>query len=1508
MTGLAAFQQAAETPAGNRLAKQLGEKIMANKFKMNMLQDAINEGHTSGFSPGELDGLLNYHYYLVEQNKLNAADMVGTGVVGEHFDPYVDMPEPRMSFDSVSRRLQRTEIQYLDKNGDKIVGGDAPASLDSMMQKQIEASDGYLEHYAERFFKGPDGKEYDADTPEGRKIYEQMHPKQETLSLNDGMEQNADFPPHELRNEPDWNATRGEKLAVDVNGNPLPPMPPLKAPEFPDPQFDRNKESVVGTTLNPLTPMNRGPLAITRVLDEAVAAGEMPRGEAVLVKKLISDWTDAVPETTVDLAFTVRDPQAQPNLAREYHRGHLERQSGEYYYRLNLIELMTGHGDMGGTAAHEFGHRLTGLIPDRMVPMVKKQYEVEKAQFIKDNPQITPEMWKLYEIDGVISDKRIPGSVAAWKGKSNLAYRFRNVDEFWAEQVRHIFEGLYRSPYTVDPHTMETLSIRDAAVGQARDLATLLKSIWDTAGQPAAQRVYSKMMRGQIRTGTEGFVIDALSLFYPNEVDVLDDKRKYHDQYQFFEDVAPGRDYITQKADPTDGPFNFSDFEMRSRQTYKEQVGEKLFARHENPNTPKPPMEPEKRDDIFARLMAMDAGLFTGDHIGKYVGGSINVQRHWGMPQDEFLGVLDTIYGATKEEVDAARGIGKTQYQVVKEAIKGAKTEGKRPTLLSARNLLARVQNLDVDITRHRMGLAFTAERLFALKLKLLGDDATQLDIDNYKNHLEFTAEYEKNMAGVASSMGRALASYRISVLANDIDKVTTIEDLFKVVSKKKGSPWLHAYAEVFKGWMFMRVSSQLSNIVGNITKSIGDSIEDTFAVGSGKVLSSQDRMSLIEAGAGIVGKLHAIPAALSYNWDLVRKSISEFHDNPTIDGLVKAEGIVNSNSVEPYQDRWGGTDRAMSSKTIYGDMDPNADTMEKIMRKSIDILGVSSRVSLNALGLADNFFREVGYLPAIEQIAVREGLKSGLRGAELQTYRNEMVMAHKLLYEQNLRPISDLDKEMVDRFVGDGKYHEEALANAADAVYNRNWSGRTGMMAELSMSINNILSTSSAGPLLQIGLFPVFKTPMELLRWSVQHTPGLHLFSKTMRDDINAGGRRRDKAYGKLAYGTMLYVLASAIYFNGQSSGTPDDDQRAVNKTARIQPNSFKIAGHTYDYSAMQPLAAMFSLAANSWYALQNSFGASEDGVSLFDKVIPFDTISNNNLQQGDAFASVSSNPEDWKKIEKVWGTGGKQWTFDEFRNYMYLSFLAMYADAPMNKGFKDMIDAMRGVTGVERMLKNKVPTLLPFNGLVSEIQAAKDPLKREVLTTWDAIRKAYSPQSLRPELDPIFGQPIPIHARVGGMIKTTKINTSPAAQEIIRLQVPIPDMNRKTLMGIGLTEEQGYKLLENVDRFGLKEYMDAVVQSDFYKTLRPAVGSTQVGTRGWYLKNIVQMYRKLAQTYLSIDNNNQVLMDSIRKKVLNVPPSAINNGETLGWGRYINTLGAPDEQRSNPQAAEGR
>jgi len=53
-----------------------------------------------------------------------------------------------------------------------------------------------------------------------------------------------------------------------------------------------------------------------------------------------------------------------------------------------------------------------------------------------------------------------------------------------------------------------------------------------------------------------------------------------------------------------------------------------------------------------------------------------------------------------------------------------------------------------------------------------------------------------------------------------------------------------------------------------------------------------------------------------------------------------------------------------------------------------------------------------------------------------------------------------------------------------------------------------------------------------------------------------------------------------------------------------------------------------------------------------------------------------------------------------------------------------------------------------------------------------------------------------------------------------------------------------------------------------------------------------VVDMHRRIAKTYLSIEDDNKILEESIRKKILDIPPSAINNGETLGWGRYINTL----------------
>jgi hypothetical protein len=118
--------------------------------------------------------------------------------------------------------------------------------------------------------------------------------------------------------------------------------------------------------------------------------------------------------------------------------------------------------------------------------------------------------------------------------------------------------------------------------------------------------------------------------------------------------------------------------------------------------------------------------------------------------------------------------------------------------------------------------------------------------------------------------------------------------------------------------------------------------------------------------------------------------------------------------------------------------------------------------------------------------------------------------------------------------------------------------------------------------------VFPAFRTPVNLLSWSVQHIPGLNLLSGRWRNDFSAGMKgdaaALSRATSRVLIGSGLALLAYDWAKDGTitGSGVVDKEMRATKQAAGIQPNSFKIGGEYYSFERIEPVAKLFSLAAD--------------------------------------------------------------------------------------------------------------------------------------------------------------------------------------------------------------------------------------------------------------------------------------------------------------------------------------
>jgi hypothetical protein len=191
-----------------------------------------------------------------------------------------------------------------------------------------------------------------------------------------------------------------------------------------------------------------------------------------------------------------------------------------------------------------------------------------------------------------------------------------------------------------------------------------------------------------------------------------------------------------------------------------------------------------------------------------------------------------------------------------------------------------------------------------------------------------------------------------------------------------------------------------------------------------------------------------------------------------------------------------------------------------------------------------DNFFKHILRNADIYAQAKRNGIHQGLEGAALADYvaRRRMV------------PTMD----MIDH----------ANTFALEQTF-QNDLGTLGKSAQ---------KVAQWGPL--IGWFPFMKTPMNLAKYGWNSTPGLQLLSKSLYDDILAGGARADLAIGRLTLSNMIGMFWFSLHRQGViTDGGPVDPQLRRAWAATKTPYSIRTDTGFYPLTNMEPATTQMNL-----------------------------------------------------------------------------------------------------------------------------------------------------------------------------------------------------------------------------------------------------------------------------------------------------------------------------------------
>jgi hypothetical protein len=156
------------------------------------------------------------------------------------------------------------------------------------------------------------------------------------------------------------------------------------------------------------------------------------------------------------------------------------------------------------------------------------------------------------------------------------------------------------------------------------------------------------------------------------------------------------------------------------------------------------------------------------------------------------------------------------------------------------------------------------------------------------------------------------------------------------------------------------------------------------------------------------------------------------------------------------------------------------------------------------------------------------------------------------------------------------------SAAEAAALVKRIEQVGHESVFTQRLGSSMETIQRAFAGTPMQF-IIPFVRTPVNLLSWAVQHSPGF-LLSKRWRDNFNAGGASRDKAAAQLVIGAGLTLTALSFAQEGliTGGGMFDPEQRRTKMAAGWQPYSVKIGDKYYSYERLEPVSMVLGLAAD--------------------------------------------------------------------------------------------------------------------------------------------------------------------------------------------------------------------------------------------------------------------------------------------------------------------------------------
>jgi len=460
------------------------------------------------------------------------------------------------------------------------------------------------------------------------------------------------------------------------------------------------------------------------------------------------------------------------------------------------------------------------------------------------------------------------------------------------------------------------------------------------------------------------------------------------------------------------------------------------------------------------------------------------------------------------------------------------------------------------------------------------------------------------------------------------------------------------------------------------------------------------------------------------------------------------------------------------------------------------DFLGETVRVPGRLLTAGDELFKTIGYRMELNAQAYRTAFNEGLRDESLALRMNDII---------NNPP-------------------ENLHIQAVDASRYQTFTKELG---EAGKSVQTAVRSIPGARV----IVPFIRTPTNIMKYVGERTV-LAPIAKGVREEIAAGGARRDMALAKIATGSMVMAAAADYSLSGQITGGGPKNPQMINilRATGWQPYSIKVGDEYYAYSRLDPIGALIGISADMAEIIGQTTEADALDLATAATISVAQNVTSKTYLSGvsqffDVMSSTSSDPEKNNKKAKRW------------------------------------IERMAGSlipAGVAQVTRTMDPTLRSTQGILEKLQSRIPGYSNDL-----------------PPRRNIFGEPIVLSGGLGPDIMSPIYASSdkkdPIADEIVAQQTLLR-MPHRAINGVELDTKQydRYIVLYSGkdNRFSdvpLKTKLSEMFRSDGYMNATEG----QEGGKSVFIRTVFEAYRESAKAQM-MDEYPELKMSIMKLKTM--------------------------------------